>query len=91
MSVLAVDTSAVGAFQIGQNQLLLIFLDLDMKATDALIVELNRIAFLAANRNRRRRPSKTWPRSAPSRTLNVIWLIARPMPVPTTQFPHNRL
>ena len=49
LDVFAVDLGAVGAFQIGDDDLVLIFLDLDVKAADALVVELQRVAFFAAD------------------------------------------
>ena len=46
MDALAVDLGTVGALQVGQDQLALILLDLQMEAADPLVVELDGIAFL---------------------------------------------
>ena len=68
LDILAVDLGAVGALQIGEHDLVLIGLDLDVKATDALVVELDRVAFLAPMVTGVSRFSNTRPRSAPSNT-----------------------
>ena len=49
LGVLAVDAGAVGALQVGEHELALIFLDFEMEAADALVVELDGVAFLAAD------------------------------------------
>ena len=46
---LAVDLGAVGAFQVGQHQLALVFLDFQMEAADPLVVELDGVSLLAAD------------------------------------------
>ena len=53
MDALAVDLGAVGALQVGKDQLAVVFLDLQMEAADPLVVELDGIAFLAADGQRR--------------------------------------
>jgi hypothetical protein len=53
LNVLAIYASAVGAFEIGKNELAGVFLDLDVVTADALIVELHHVTFLAADRHRR--------------------------------------
>ena len=53
MDALAVDLGAVGALQVGQDQLALVFLDLQVEAADPLVVELDGIAFLPAHGQRR--------------------------------------
>ena len=49
LDVFAVDLGAVGAFQIGEHELLVIFLNLDVVAADAFVVELDGVAFFAAD------------------------------------------
>ena len=49
---LTVDFGAVGAFQIGQNQVLVVEKYFAMVTADAFVIELNRIAFFAADGNR---------------------------------------
>ena len=53
LDVLAVDFRPVGALQIGEHELALVFLDLDVKAADAVVVELDGVAFFAADGDRR--------------------------------------
>jgi hypothetical protein len=53
LDILAVDLGAVRAFQVGQHDLVLVFLNLDVKPAHALVVQLQRVALLAANRHRR--------------------------------------
>ena len=50
---LAVDLGAVGALQVGQHELLVVLLDLQVEAADALVVELDGVALLAADGDRR--------------------------------------
>ena len=52
LRVFAVDAGAVGALQVGEHQLALVFLDLEVEAADPLVVELDRVAFLAADGDR---------------------------------------
>ena len=47
-----VHTGAVGAFQVGEDQVVAILLDLGMVTTDALVVEPEEVSFFAANRER---------------------------------------
>jgi hypothetical protein len=47
-----VDLGAIGTFQIGQHKVIVILLDLEMKTTDALIVQLDGVSFLAADSHR---------------------------------------
>ena len=54
LDVLAVDLGAVGALQIGDHDLVLIGLDFDVESADPLVVELDRVAFLAADGDGRR-------------------------------------
>ncbi len=49
LDVFAVDLGAVGAFQIGEDDFFAVLLDLQMKAADALVVELDGVAFLTAD------------------------------------------
>ncbi len=58
MAIFAVNPRAVGAFQIGEDQFFLVFLDFDVEAADPFVVELNRIAFLATYCDRRIQVSK---------------------------------
>lgn len=53
MRVLAVDARAVSALQIGKDKFLLIVLDLDVKAADPLVIELDRVALFTTNRDGR--------------------------------------
>ena len=53
MNALTVDLGAVGALQVGKHQFALVLLDLEMEAADPLVVELDEIAFLAADGQRR--------------------------------------
>ena len=52
LAVLTVDFGAVGAFQIGQNKVLVVEKYFAMVTADAFVIELNRIAFFAADGNR---------------------------------------
>lgn len=52
VSVVAVDLGAVRAIEIGEHDLVLVFLDLEMEATDALVGELDVIPLLAADGDR---------------------------------------
>jgi hypothetical protein len=52
LAVLTVDFGAVGAFQIGQNKVLVVEKYFAMVTADAFVIELNRISFFAADRNR---------------------------------------
>ena len=52
LSDLTVDFGAVGAFQIGQNMVLVVEKNFAMVTADAFVIELNRIAFFAADGNR---------------------------------------
>ena len=53
LHALAVDLRAVGALQVGQHDLVLVFLDLQVEAADPFVVELEGVAFLAADGKRR--------------------------------------
>jgi len=53
LDILVVDFGPICAFQVGQHQAGVVFLYLQVKATDALVVQLDRIAFLATDRDRR--------------------------------------
>ena len=53
MDALAVDLGAVGALQVGKDQLAVVLLDLEVEAADPLVVELDGVAFLAAHGQRR--------------------------------------
>ena len=58
LNILAVHLCAVGAFQICQHNLVVIFLQFEVITADTLIVELNRVAFLATDRHRGRQVVK---------------------------------
>jgi len=49
----AVDAGAVGAFEVGEDDVAVVFLDLGVEAADALVVEPHEVAFLAADGDRR--------------------------------------
>lgn len=53
LDVFAVDLRAVGALQVGGNDLVVVFLELEVVTADPLVVELDRVALLAADRHRR--------------------------------------
>ena len=53
LHVLVVDLRAVGAFQVGDHQAVVIFLNLDVIPADPLVVELDRVALFAADGDRR--------------------------------------
>ena len=61
MDALAIDLGAIGALQVGEDQFAVVFLDLEVEATDPLVVELNGIAFLPADRQRRGNVSEVPP------------------------------
>src|SRR5207253_4162889 len=50
---IAVHAGAVGAFEIGQDYVAIVDLDLGMKPADALVVEAEEVAFLAPDRQGR--------------------------------------
>ena len=50
----AVDAGAVGAFQVGQDDVAVLELDLGVEAADALVVEAQEVPFLAADGHRDR-------------------------------------
>jgi hypothetical protein len=52
-SPLTFDLGAVGALEVRDHDLVLIFLDLDVEAADALVVELERVSLFAADGDRR--------------------------------------
>ncbi len=54
MHAFAVDLCAVGAFQVGQYDFVLVFLDFQMIAAHALVVQLDGIAFFPADGQRHR-------------------------------------
>jgi hypothetical protein len=56
LNVFAVHLRAVGALKIGEHQAAVVFLNLDMEATNSIIIELNRVAFLAPDQPVRRGP-----------------------------------
>lgn len=51
LAVLAVHPRAVGALQIGEHKMIVVFLDLAMEAADAFVVQLDGISFFAPNRD----------------------------------------
>jgi len=53
LDVFAINPGAVGALQVGQDHLVVIHLDLGVVAADTFIIQLNRVALLAADRDRR--------------------------------------
>src|SRR4029079_1967932 len=53
LDVFAVDLGAVGAFQIRDDDLVLVFLNLDVEAADPLVVELDAVPFFASDGYRR--------------------------------------
>jgi hypothetical protein len=58
LAILTIDLGAVGAIQIGEDQAIVILLDLQMATADALIIELNGITFFSTNRNGRAKVGK---------------------------------
>ena len=52
LDVLSINLRPVGALQVGQHEAIVVFLDFDMKAADPFVVELDGIAFLAADCHR---------------------------------------
>ena len=58
LDVFPVDFCAVGAFQICQDELFVIFLDLNVITADPFVVQLDRISFLSSDRNGRRKTFK---------------------------------
>src|SRR5581483_2873816 len=53
-----VDACTVGAFEIGQNQVAAILLNLGVKATNTVVIQAKKIAFFPANRERHRQISE---------------------------------
>jgi hypothetical protein len=53
LDVLAVDLRAVGALQVGGDDLVAVVLEFEVIPADPLVVQLDRIAVLAADRDRR--------------------------------------
>ena len=53
LNLFAVDPRPIGASQIGEHDVLLVILYLDVEATDPLVVQLDRVAFFATDRHRR--------------------------------------
>ena len=53
LDVLAVDLRAVGALEIGEDDLVVVLLELEVVAANPFVVELDRVALLAADRDRR--------------------------------------
>src|SRR5260370_36352093 len=50
-----VDPRAVGAFQVGQDEIASVLLHLGVKAADPLVIEPQVVAFLTADRERKRK------------------------------------
>ena len=50
---MSVDPCAVGAFQVGEDQLPAVFLNLRMEAADTLVIQADAVFVLAANRDGR--------------------------------------
>ena len=50
----AVDAGAVGAFQVGQDDVVAVLLDLGVETADPFVVEAQPVALFAADRDRRR-------------------------------------
>ena len=61
LGIFAVNSGTVGAFQIGQHEFFLVFLDFDMKSANPLVVELDRVSFFATNGDRRSQVSVDSP------------------------------
>jgi hypothetical protein len=58
---LSVDFGAIGTFKVGQNEVLIIEKYLAVIATDTFIVQLDRIAFFAANGDRGGQVTEDFP------------------------------
>jgi hypothetical protein len=53
LAILTIHSSSVGAFEIGEYQVVVVFLDLAMEPADSFVVELDGIPFLATYGDRR--------------------------------------
>ena len=56
-----VDLGSVGAVEIGENQPAVVFLDLQVKPADPLVIQLDRIVLFATDGERGRQPGKNTP------------------------------
>ena len=65
-----VDPRAVRAVQVGQDHPSAVFLNLDVKAAHALVVELDRIVFFAPDGNRSRQVAENSAPLEPLQDLN---------------------
>jgi hypothetical protein len=51
LAILAIHSSPIGALQISKHQVIVVFLDLAVKAADTLVVKLDRVPFFATDRD----------------------------------------